>query len=95
MGNGDKGIQTFKINFMKIETVTNEAGTFQIWESDGHGRSVGTPGHYSKKTTGIQVREYIRAGEYLLLKTINFPVGDTIKRNKAIEKAREYIKESA
>ena len=78
---------------MKIQTITNDAGTYQIWESDGHGRSVGSKGNYSKKTTGIQVREYIRPGEYLLLKNINFPVGNEVKRKAAIEKAINYIKE--
>ncbi len=81
---------------MKIETITNEAGTYQIWESDGHGRSVKIKGGYSKKTTGIQVREYMLGGrEYLLLHTINFPVGNIEKRNAAIQKARVYIKEFA
>lgn len=67
---------------MKVESLNG----FQIWESDGHGMA----GKGQKRTTGIQVREYIGTG-YLLLKTINFPVGDVAKRKAAIQKAREYI----
>lgn len=74
---------------MKIETITNESGTYQIWESDGHGKN----GKGLKKTSGIQVREYISDG-YLLLANYSFPVGDIAKRNAAIAKARDYIKES-
>lgn len=80
---------------MQLEVITNDAGTYQIWESDGHGRSTGKPGNYSKKTTGIQVREYMGSGGYLLLKTVNFPVNDLAKRIAAIEKCRQYIKEMA
>jgi hypothetical protein len=79
---------------MKIETLKTTAGEFEIWESDGHGRSTGKPGNYSKKTTGIQVREYMPGGGYLLLTTFNFPVLDNEKRKNAIEKARKYINES-
>lgn len=70
---------------MKIESLNG----FQIWESDGHGKAV----KGQKSTTGIQVREYIETG-YLLLKTINFPVGNKIKREAAIQKARAYILEN-
>ena len=66
---------------------------FQIWESDGHGRSTGKPGNYNKKTTGIQVRQYIGSG-YLLLKTINVPVNDNPKKEAAIKKCIEYINET-
>jgi hypothetical protein len=76
---------------MKIETVSTAAGDFQIWESDGHGRSTGNPGNYNKKTSGIQVREYMPGGGYLLLKTFNFPVSDAVKKKTAIEKAKKYI----
>ena len=68
---------------MKIESLNGMV----IWESDGHGKAV----KGQKQTTGIQVREYVGEG-YLLLKTFNFPVHDKDKRNKAIEKARDYIK---
>ena len=67
---------------MRIESLNG----FQIWESDGHGKAC----KGQKATTGIQVREYIGTG-YLLLKTINFPIGNKVKREVAIKKAREYI----
>ena len=67
---------------MKVESLNG----FQIWESDGHGKAC----KGQKRTTGIQVREYIGTG-YLLLHTINFPMGDENKRKTAIQKAREYI----
>lgn len=69
---------------MKIETLNG----FVIYESDGHGKA--TKGN--KKTTGIQVRQYLNQG-YLLLANFSYPVGDTAKRNAAIEKARNYINE--
>jgi len=70
---------------MKIQTIED----FAIYESDGHGKT--TKGN--KKSSGIQVRQYIHDG-YLLLATYSYPIGDNIKRNAAIEKARNYIKES-
>ena len=70
---------------MKIE----ELNGMVIFESDGHGKAVkGT-----KKTSGIQVRQYISNG-YLFLANFSFPVNDKEARNRAIEKARIYIKES-
>ncbi len=71
---------------MKIE----ELAGMQIWESDGHGKTV----KGAKKTSSIQVREYIGPSGYLLLKTINYPIGNKEKRNAAIQKARDYIIES-
>lgn len=67
---------------MRIESLNG----FQIWQSDGHGKAC----KGQKSTTGIQVREYIGTG-YLLLKNINFPVGNETKRKIAIQKARDYI----
>jgi hypothetical protein len=67
-------------------------GTYQIWQSDRHGRSTGKPGSYNKKTTGIQVRDYnCGEGGYLLLKTFNFPVGNMEKRAYKIFLAKEFI----
>lgn len=70
---------------MKIESLNG----FSIWESDGHGKTV----KGRKKTTSIQVREMMTGG-YLLLATFSFPIGNTEKRNAAIEKARKYILEN-
>lgn len=70
---------------MKIESLNG----MTIWESDGWGKT--TIG--SKKQSSIQVRQPLSHG-YLLLFTAVFPVGNKIKRDKAIEKARQYIIES-
>lgn len=70
---------------MKIQSLNGMV----IFESDGHGKAC----NGAKKTTGIQVRQYMVEG-YLLLNTFNYPIGDNDKRNKAIEKARKYILES-
>lgn len=70
---------------MKIEDYRD----YTIFDSDGHGKA--TKG--TKKTTSIQVRQYMQEG-YLLLKSISYPVGDLVKRKAAIEKARKYIDES-
>ena len=70
---------------MKIEDYKDKT----IYESDGHGKAV----KGVKITSSIQVRDYIRAGEYLLLKSISFKVGDSKARTSAIEKARAYIDE--
>jgi hypothetical protein len=69
---------------MKVEQIED----FIIYDSDGHGKS--TKGN--KITTGMQVRQPLGDG-YLLLKTVNYPVGDLIKRTNAIQKCRDYIKE--
>lgn len=61
---------------------------FTIAISKGHGKAVkGT-----KSTATIQVQDHntIKDG-YLLLKQISFPVGDSEKKQKAIDKAKEYI----
>jgi len=72
-----------------IETI----GKYQIWESDGHGRSVGTKGNYNKKTTGIQVRKYGDVTDgYLLKKTFNYKIGDVSERAAKLFLAREFIK---
>jgi hypothetical protein len=60
---------------------------YVIYDSDGHGKA----SKGAKKTTGMQVRQPIGDG-YLLLKTVNYPVGDLVKRTMAIEKCKEYIK---
>ena len=67
---------------MKIK----ELNGLVIWESDGHGKAVkGT-----KKTSSIQVRQYMSNG-YMLLKQKTFPVDDTAKRDKAIYKCEMFI----
>lgn len=71
----------------KIHTI----GDFQIWESEGHGKNV----KGGKMTSSIQVREYIRHGEYLLLNSFGFKVGSFNERNAAVEKALKYAKEQA
>lgn len=73
---------------MKIDTVINDAGTFEIHSSEGHGKA--TKG--DKKTSSIQVRQPMRNG-YLLLNTVSFPVDDKEKMKLAIEKSRKYIDE--
>lgn len=60
---------------------------FQIWESDGHGKAC----NGQKKTTGIQVREYLTNG-YILKKTFNFVIGKAEKKAAALFHAREFIK---
>ena len=61
---------------------------YAIWESDGHGKT----GKGYKKTTGIQVRQYMPGGGYILMNTFNFPIGNKDKRDEAIAKARACIK---
>lgn len=70
---------------MKIEEYRGK----MLYESDGHGKAV----KGQKATSSVQVRDYIRPGEYLLLKSISFKVGDTEARNRAIEKAKKYVDE--
>lgn len=72
---------------MKIETI----GDYQIWESDGHGKNV----KGNKKTTGIQVREYISTGGYFIKKTFNFIINNREKRAAAIFKARLFINQQS
>jgi len=74
-----------KAKIMKIENLNGMV----IFESDGHGKAC----KGDKKTSGIQVRQYIGNG-YLLLANFGFPINDKEAKNKAIEKARIYIKES-
>ena len=74
---------------MKIETI----GKFEIHQSDGHGRSCGTKGNYSKKTTGIQVREPLSRGAYLLKKSYTFNINSSEDKAKAISKAKSYIEQ--
>lgn len=69
---------------MKVEDYRDKT----IFDSDGHGKAC----KGDKKTTGMQVRDYIGSG-YLLLKTVNYKIGDIDARNNAIKKCRAYIDE--
>lgn len=70
---------------MKIDEING----FVIWESDGWGKAVkGT-----KKTTTIQVRRFLPAsGGYMQLAQFQYLIGNFEKREAAIQKARDYIK---
>lgn len=70
---------------MKIKEING----FVIYESDRHGKNV----KGGKKTTGMQVREYMDGGGYLLLHTVSFPINDVGKREAAIKRCETYINE--
>lgn len=60
---------------------------YYITEAQANG---GKAGKGNNKTTSIQVRQQMQGG-YLVLASYNYPIGDTAKRDKAIEKAKAYI----
>ena len=61
---------------------------YDIVESSRHGKAVkGT-----KTSSSIQVRKPLgNDGAYLLQKQISFPINDPVKREKAFEKAKEFV----
>lgn len=69
---------------MKIE----QSGIYEIHDSERHGKAC--KGH--KLTTSIQVREPFGEDGYLLKRSFSYPVGDKVKREAAIDKARDHIK---
>lgn len=66
---------------------------YQINESKGHGKTV----RGGKRTSTIRVEDhgkskYVTPGkDFLLIKQFRFTVGSKISRDRAIQKAKEYI----
>lgn len=61
---------------------------FKIVQSDSRG---GKAGRSCNKTATIQVHEDFNATSYLMIKQIRFTVGNEESRQKAVQKARDFI----
>jgi hypothetical protein len=61
---------------------------FKIVQSNSRG---GKAGRGCNKTATIQVHEDFNATSYLMIKQITFTVGNEESRQKAVQKARDFI----
>lgn len=69
--------------------IIDEIDGFIIWEHDRPGKAV----HRAIKTSVIQVRRYVPAsGGFVQMAQYQYLIGNEVKRELAMEKARNYIK---